>query len=103
MPATAWKVRDKVAGGSGPAWENSDTANYENLIDQVWEWTATWEVFAKSTSDTGVLWGAVPNTWATYSFVLKESAWSMFTNTKIQSDTSWTVNAKTKVQAATET
>ena len=101
--ATAWLVRDKVAGGSGPAWENSDTANYENLIDQVWEWTVTWEVFAKSTSDTGVLWGAVPNTWATYSFVLNASPWSVFSNTRIQSDTTWTPIQLTQIQTATET
>ena len=105
MP-TAWKIRDKAIGGSGPTWDamsTDDTDDYDALTTHKWEWTATWEIFAKSSSDTGVLWGAVPNTWQTYSFVLTESPWSIFSNTKIQSDTSWSINAKTKVQAATET
>ena len=105
MP-TAWLVRDKTVGGSGPTWDamsTDDTDDYDALTGHKWEWTSELEIFAKSTDETGVLWGAVPNTWATYSFVLNTSAWSMFTNTKIQSDTSWTVNTKTKVQAATET
>ena len=101
--ATAWLVRDKTLGGSAPRWEDLDSINYEDQINHIWEWTVTWEVFAKSTSDTGVLWGAVPNTWATYSFVLTASPWSIFSNTRIQSDTSWSVNTKTKIQTATET
>ena len=105
MPS-AWKIRDKTIGGSGPTWDamsTDDTDDYDALTGHKWEWTSTWEIFAKSTSDTGLLWGAVPNTWATYSFVLNESPWSILEQSKIQSDTSWTVNTKTKVQAATET
>ena len=41
MP-TAWLVRDKTVGGNGPAWEDADSADYEDLIDHAWEWTATW-------------------------------------------------------------
>ena len=102
----AWKIRDKTIGGSGPTWDamsTDDTDDYDALTTHKWEWTRTWEIFAKSTSQTGVLWGAVPNTWATYSFTLSESLWSITEQSKIQSDTSWTVNTKTKVQAATET
>ena len=105
MPS-AWKVRGKALSGSGPTWDamsTDDTDDYDALTGHKWEWTSTWTIFAKSTSDTGVLWGAVPNTWATYSFVLNTSPWSVFTNTRIQSDTEWDINAFTQVKAATET
>jgi len=104
MP-TAWKIRDKTVY-SGPTWDamsTDDTDDYDALTGHIWEWTAEWEIFAKSTSDIGIIWSAVSYEWEDDPTVLRLNPWTIFTNTKIQSDTSWTVNAKTKVQAATET
>ena len=89
MP-TAWLIRDKLAGGSGPTWDamlTDDTDDYDSLIDHKWEWTSTWEIFAKSTSDTGVLWGAVSQYWPDYTFTLAESPWSIIGQSKIQAAT----------------
>ena len=102
MP-TAWLVRDKTVGGNGPAWEDADSADYEDLIDHAWEWTATWEVFAKSTNDTGFIWSAVSYTWETDPTVLNLNPWTVTTNTRIQSDTTWTPINTTLIQTATET
>ena len=102
MP-TAWLVRDKSVGGNGPAWEDADSADYEDLIDHAWEWTATWEVFAKSTNDTGFIWSAVSYTWETDPTVLNLNPWTITNNTRIQSDTTWSIPTNTKIQIATET
>ena len=105
MP-TAWKIRDITIGGSGPTWDamsTDDTDDYDALTGHKWEWTSTWTIFAKSTDDTGKTWGAVSYTWGSDPTILDSNPWTIFTNTRIQSDTSWTVNTKTKVQVATET
>ena len=102
MP-TAWLVRDKTVGGSAPRWEDLGSTDYEDQIDHVWDWTASWEIFAKSTNDTGIIWSAVPYTWEDDPTVLNLNPWTITTNTRIQSDTTLSVNTKTKVQAATET
>jgi len=100
---TAWLVRDKTIGGSAPRWEDADSTYYENHIDHIWEWTSSWEIFAKSTSDTGVIWSAVSYTWEDDPTTLTLNPWTVFTNTRIQSDTTWSVNTNTQVRAATET
>ena len=46
-----------------------------------------WKILAKSTSDTGVLWGAVVQYWPDYTFTLTESTWSIVEQSKIQTST----------------
>ena len=104
MP-TAWKIREKMFS-SGPTWDamsTDGTDDYDALTGHIWEWTSTWEIFAKSTDDTGIIWSSVAYTWEDDPTTLSLNPWTITTNTKIQSNTSWAVNAKTQIQTATET
>ena len=87
MPTTAWKVRGKSLGGSGPTWDAMSSTDYEDLIDHKWEWTSEWEVFAKSTSDIGVVWSGVAYTWSADPTILASSPWTIMNVTKIQQST----------------
>jgi hypothetical protein len=105
MP-TAWKIRDKTIGGSGPTWDamsTDDTDDYDALTTHKWEWTSTWTIFAKSTDDTGIIWSSMPYTWENDPTVLNLNPWTVITNTRIQSDTTWSIPTNTKIQTATET
>ena len=87
--ATAWKIRDKMFS-SGPVWDSmstDDTDDYDALTSHRWEWTSTWTIFAKSTSDTGVIWSAMPYLWADDPTTFKDNPWTIVTNTKIQTAT----------------
>ena len=88
--ATAWKIRDKTVGGSGPTWDamaTDDTDDYDALTTHKWDWAGDWEIFAKSTSDTGIVWSAVPYLWADDPTVYKENPWTIMNITKLQEAT----------------
>ena len=89
MP-TAWKIRDKTTGGSGPTWDamsTDDTDDYDALTTHKWDWAGDWTIFAKSTSDIGIVWSAVAYTWQNDPTVYKENPWTIMNITKIQAAT----------------
>ena len=87
MP-TAWKIRDKgVGSGSGPTWGAMSSTDYEDLIDHKWDWASDWTIFAKSTSDIGIVWSGVSYTWAADPTLYASSPWTIMNKTKIQAST----------------
>ena len=88
MP-TAWKIRDKMFS-SGPTWDamsTDDTDDYDSLTGHRWEWTSDWTIFDKSTSDTGIVWSAMPYVWQDDPTTYKENPWTIINITKIQEAT----------------
>ena len=86
MPS-AWKIRDKSSGGSGPTWDamsTDDTDDYDALTTHKWDWASDWTIFNKSTSDTGIVWSAVPYTWQNDPTTYKGNPWTIISVTKIQ-------------------
>ena len=87
MP-TAWKIRDKgVGSGSGPTWGAMSSTDYEDLIDHKWDWASDLEIFAKSTSDTGIILSAVSYLWADDPTTYRKNPWTIMNITKIQEAT----------------
>ena len=89
MP-TAWKIRDKTIGGSGPTWDamsTDDTDDYDALTTHKWDWASDWTIFAKSTSDIGIVWSGMSYTWVTDPTVYAGSPWTIMNLTKIQAAT----------------
>ena len=85
MP-TAWKIRDK-SNRSGPTWDamsTDDTDDYDALTEHTWDWSADWTIFAKSITDTGIIWSSVSYTWQTDPTIYKESPWTIMSSSKAQ-------------------
>ena len=88
MP-TAWKVRGKSIGGSGPTWDamaTDDTDDYDALTAHKWEWTADWTLFGQNVS-TGEYWSEVLYLWADDPTSYKSDPWTMINATKNQEST----------------
>ena len=88
MPS-AWKVRGKSLGGSGPTWDamsTDDTDDYDALTTHKWEWTSDWTLFGQRVV-VGEYWSEVSYLWADDPTTYKSDPWTMISGTKIQEST----------------
>ena len=91
--ATAWTIRIKTFASEDigdPIWDSlstDDTHDYDALTEHKWNWASDWSIFAKSTSDIGIVWAEVAYAWQADPTIYKENPWTIMNITKIQEAT----------------